>query len=169
MSLLIINTLPESEPLVRQAIDALATKEPSLKVINTESMNISPCIGCNFCWLKTPGVCAIKDDYEQILRAYLEYDDVVFISGTALGFINYKMKNVIDRVLPLFTMHTFFKDGQMRHVPRYDKKWRFGLLYLGEADKEYLETWLERFAINMLSTSIGVFEINDIEEAIKCV
>ena len=29
-------------------------------------MNISHCVGCNCCWLKTPGICVIKVDYEQI-------------------------------------------------------------------------------------------------------
>lgn len=74
MNLLIINTLPEAEPAAQQAICALAEKVDEYHVIHTAAMRIAPCVGCNSCWLKTPGVCALKDDYEQILKAYLEYD-----------------------------------------------------------------------------------------------
>lgn len=35
-------------------------------LVDTSEMNISHCVGCNCCWLKTPGICVIKDDYEQI-------------------------------------------------------------------------------------------------------
>jgi len=43
------------------------------ELIDTTGMNISHCVGCNCCWLKTPGVCAIQDDYEPILRK-MRYD-----------------------------------------------------------------------------------------------
>ena len=111
----------------------------------------------------------MKDDYEQILTAYLQYDTVIFITGTALGFVDYKMKNIIDRILPLVTMYTCFVDGQMRHVPRYDKCFHFGLLYLGEADSEYLNRWLERVAINMHGKSMGAFPIDRSEEVVSCI
>ena len=40
------------------------------ELINTTGMHISHCVGCNYCWLKTPGVCAISDDYEPILKKH---------------------------------------------------------------------------------------------------
>jgi multimeric flavodoxin WrbA len=39
-----------------------------VEVVNTSGMKIAHCMGCNQCWLKTPGVCAIKDDYECIIK-----------------------------------------------------------------------------------------------------
>lgn len=120
-------------------------------------MRIAPCIGCNSYWLRTPGICALKDDYDQILKAYLEYDATIFISGTSLGFIDYKMKNLIDWAIPLATMYTHIVNGQMRHIPRYDKVFHFGLIYTGAVDREYLELWLARFALNFNGISIGAF------------
>jgi len=159
MRLLIINTLDEIDPAVKSAIDVLSAKTSLHTVFHTANMKIMPCIGCNSCWLKTPGICAVKDDYEQILKAYLKHDAAIIISDTSLGFISYKAKNIVDRMLPLATMYTHIVDGQMRHILRYEKKMRFGLLYSGDADIEYLQQWLQRFALNFDGTSIGAFPI----------
>ena len=77
MSLLIINTMSEDDASAQNCIQQLIKDKQDYKVIHTENMKISPCIGCNVCWLKTPGICAIKDDYEEILKAYLQYDTVL--------------------------------------------------------------------------------------------
>lgn len=161
MSLLIINTLQENDPTVQKAIDCLIERISVHKVFHIESMNIKSCIGCNNCWIKTPGLCALKDDYEQILKSYLQYDTIIFVSGTLLNFIDYKTKNIIDRMLPLVTMYTYIVDGQMRHISRYEKKYRIGLIYSGKVNQQYLEYWLKRFALNFNGTSIGVFSIED--------
>lgn len=168
MNLLIINTLEEDSPIAKNIISDLSAKVPAHKIFHTAKMKISPCIGCNTCWLRTPGICALKDDYEQILKACLQYDTTVLISNTSLGFINYKAKNIVDRMLPLATMYTHIVDGQMRHVPRYEKKCRFGLIYSGIADMAYIEQWLERFALNFNGISIGAFPVEKCKEVSLC-
>ena len=111
----------------------------------------------------------MKDGYEELLKAYLAYDATVFLSGTALNFLDYRMKNVIDRTLPLVTMYTHVVDGQFRHVPRYDKKLRFGLLYSGSADKAYLNHWMERVMLNFGGESLGAYPISDAKEVFSCI
>lgn len=85
-------------------------------------MNIFHCIGCNCCWLKTPGICTIKDDYEQILVKMIQAEQIWLIADTKYGFVSYQAKNVIDRIMLMVTMYLKMKNGQMRHVMRY-KKW----------------------------------------------
>ena len=109
MTLLIVNTLPKEQ--AKTAIEYLSAKASDYEVIHTEDRNIRPCVGCNACWLKTPGVCSIKDGYDDILKGYLKYDATVFLAGTALNFIDHRMKNVIDRILPLATMYIRIVDG----------------------------------------------------------
>lgn len=167
MSLLIINTLPMAK--AQATIDRLTAHNPHSRVIHTELLNIHPCIGCNVCWLKTPGCCAIRDDYEEILKAYLQFDEVIFLSGTALNFVDHKMKNLIDRLLPLVTMYTYVVDGQCRHVPRYKKKYRLGLLYNGKADREYLNEWMRRVMLNIGGESLGAFPLDKVEEVLPCI
>ena len=59
------------------------------EIFEASDMHISHCRGCNFCWLKTPGVCAIKDDYEKILKELPRASQLWVISDTALGFLNH--------------------------------------------------------------------------------
>ena len=117
----------------------------------------------------TPGICAVKDGYEELLKAYLDYDATVFLAGTALNFVDHRMKNVIDRLLPLVTMYVHIVDGQCRHVPRYEKKLRFGLLYAGSADGEYLNRWMDRVMLNFDGESLGAYPIAQAGEVLSCI
>ena len=99
----------------------------------------------------------------------MQHEKIVYIVGTAFGFMNYQGKNVIDRILPLITMHIQIVGKEMRHVMRYDRKWKLGLLYAGEADRDYFNEWLSRFAVNMISDSIGAYLIEQAEEVASCI
>ena len=138
------------------------------ELIDTTGMQISHCVGCNYCWLKTPGVCSIRDDYEPILRKISKADQVWLISDTHFGFVSWQTKNIVDRILPLVTMYLKFKDGQMRHVMRYDHQPDIGIVYTGEGDQDYLERWCQRTALNLGSRSLGVFSESSKKEAVSC-
>ena len=168
-SLLIVSVLPKSDPTAEEALGKIKSISPDAKVIYAYEQNFSPCVGCNACWLITPGICAIKDGYEELLKAYLTYDSVLFLSGTTLNFVDHRMKNLIDRLLPLVTMYIRIADGQCRHVPRYDKKFRFGLLYSGQADNAYLNRWLERVMLNFDGESLGAYAIGNVVEVLSCI
>ena len=168
MRLLIVNALPKDSPAAQAAIRTLCGSASDCRVIHACERNLHPCVGCNACWLKTPGVCAIQDGYEELLKAYLDCDATVFLAGTALNFVDYRMKNVVDRLLPLATMYVHIVDGQCRHVPRYDKQFQFGLLYDGAANQEYLNVWLERVALNFGGGSLGAFPITRAKEVLSC-
>lgn len=168
MRLLIISALPGDNPAAQAAIRELSGAVSDCRVIHAYEMDLRPCVGCNACWLRTPGVCAIRDGYEEILKAYLEYDAAVFLAGTALNFVDHRMKNLIDRLLPLATMYIHIVDGQCRHVPRYDKPYRFGLLYDGPADQAYLNEWLGRVVLNFGGGSLGAFPMTQAKEVLPC-
>lgn len=138
------------------------------ELIDTTGMHISHCVGCNYCWLKTPGICSIKDDYTPILKKMNEAGQVWLISDTQFGFVSYQTKNIVDRVMPLVTMYLKFKDGQMRHVMRYDHQPDIGIIYTGDGDQAYLEHWCQRTALNLGSHSLGVFSAEHKKEAISC-
>lgn len=137
-------------------------------LVPARDMNISHCAGCNFCWLKTPGKCVINDDYEPVLRKMKDADQIWLISDTSFGFVSYKTKNIVDRVMPLVTMNLYMSKGEMRHVMRYDNNANFGVIYTGEGNHEYLSRWCGRLALNFGSHSLGVFNKDCIKEAVSC-
>jgi multimeric flavodoxin WrbA len=132
---LLISTLPKDTTVFETVHNELSQYVSQLQTISTNGMKISHCIGCNDCWIKTPGLCCIKDDYEQILIKMLQVDCVIFLTETKLGFVCSQMKNLVDRILPLATMHLKLEDGQMRHYSRYKKQPDMALLYA--ASPEY--------------------------------
>ncbi len=146
----------------------LDAQNKEFEVVEASSLDIKPCIGCNFCWLKTPGICSIKDDYEEILKKIIKADQLWVISDTALGFIDHKGKNIFDRILPIATMYLHFKGNQMRHVPRYDGQTNVGIIYKGTLEREYARRWTDRCALNFDSKSLGVYSEEELKEAAAC-
>ena len=76
---LVLNTLGAS--IDKETIIALLP-DKEVEIIDTADMNIAHCMGCNQCWLKTPGICAIKDDYENILKKLVKADNLWLVSDT---------------------------------------------------------------------------------------
>ena len=161
MRALIINTLPDRDYPCGDVIQVFKTKDVDVEVLYTDEYKISHCIGCTDCWLKTPGICAIKDDFKILFEKFIQADCIVFVAEAKLGFVSYRMKNIIDRLIPLLLPYTTLKKGEMRHESRYKKSWHMGLLFAGSGDKEYLNIWMERFALNFFSKSLGAYSIEE--------
>ena len=141
---LVLNTL-ESSDRSEQIKEILAGKDEEIEIINTAEMKIAHCVGCNMCWLKTPGVCAIKDDYEIILKKIVKADNLC--------------KQVLDRIVPMLNMYIEIRDGWERHQLRYHPL-NFGVIYKGNGNKELLEEWSMRVARNMAGKSLGVIALD---------
>ena len=168
MSVLVVNTLLEDSDDVLQLQEQICAQYEDSEVVYTKDMKISHCIGCNYCWLKTPGICTIKDDYEIILKKMLQHEKIIFITDTKFGFVSYRTKNLFDRILPIATMYLQFVDGQMRHVPRYDIHPEMGIVYIGEGDRDYLNRWLERTTLNFEGTSLGAYPLEEGRGMLAC-
>lgn len=66
-------------------------------------------------------------------------------------------------------MYTCFKNGEMRHVLRYRLKFSFALIYAGEGDRDYLNAWIDRVAVNFCGKSLGAYPLSEAREAAKCI
>ena len=154
MNTLVLNTLGKE---VSERIKALINDKEA-EIVETSSMKIAHCMGCNQCWLKTPGICAIKDDYEEIIKKLVETENLWIVSDTHFGFLDYKGKRVMDRIVPMLNMTVEFRDGWMRHEMRYHPL-NIGLLYKGDADQTMMEDWCKRTAANIGGHSLGAIAL----------
>ena len=157
---LVLNTIGAS---VDNDMICSLIQENDIEVIDTSDMKIAHCVGCNQCWLKTPGVCAFKDDYEIILKKLIQAENLWLISDTRFGFLDYKGKRVMDRIMPMLNMTLDFRDGWMRHDLRYHAL-NIGLLYKGVAEKAMMEDWCKRTAANIGGHSLGAIPLEKTPE-----
>ena len=146
MKTIVLNTL--GEEVLEQIRTLIPQKDGDVEIIDTSDMKIAHCMGCNQCWLKTPGICAIKDDYEVILKKLIEAKNLWIVSDTHFGFLNHKGKRLMDRIMPMLNMTLGFRDGWMRHDLRYHAL-NIGLLYKGAAEQSMMEDWCKRTAANI--------------------
>ncbi len=128
-------------------------------------LNIHSCIGCWECWLKTPGVCLIKDDQEEILKHYINAHEVVFISNIKTGFITSTLKFTMDRLIPVVLPYIRSYKGEMHHFQRYEHSPNLHILINDDDINKSVETlihdYFERVALNMGSSVKSFIKRND--------
>ena len=159
---LVLNTL-ESGDCSEQIKALFADKNEEIEIINTADLKIMHCMGCNNCWLKTPGVCSIKDDYEIILKKLVATENFWVVADTKFGFIDYRGKRVLDRIVPMLNMYIEIRAGWERHQLRYHPL-NFGFIYKGYGNREQLEEWSMRVARNLAGRSLGVISLDKADE-----
>ena len=159
---LVLNTL-ESGDCSEQIKALFADKNEEIEIINTADLKIMHCMGCNNCWLKTPGICSIKDDYEIILKKLVNAENFWVVADTKFGFIDYRGKRVLDRIVPMLNMYIEIRDGWERHQLRYHPL-NFGFIYKGNGNRELLEEWSMRVARNLAGHSLGVISLDNAEK-----
>jgi len=167
MKYFMISTLPESDARAQKAVRGFMEAKKDTEIAYTDTYRLGACIGCMNCWLKTPGICCLKDDWALLFKKILKADCVIFLTEAKLGFVSFKLKNVVDRLIPLVLPYTEIRQGEARHSGRYEKRWRFGLVYAGDGDQAFLREWMERLALNFRSDSIGTYNINESGELLR--
>ncbi len=133
------------------------------------------CLGCFECWTKYPGLCRIDDVGRDVTGSIINSDLVVYLTPVTFGGYSSKLKKALDRsiglILPFFTRI----EGEVHHVPRYDRYPRLlglGVLPAPDPEQEQLFTaLLRRNAINMhapASAAGFVYRNQDKTEALAC-
>ncbi len=128
----------------------------SVEIFKLRDMKIGYCTGCWSCWVKTPGLCSMKDDMPQILKSVAASDRTVFLSPVSMDFITAQTKKVCDRLIPLVHPYIEVYGGEFHHVKRYDSYPELGLL-LVDPDKDVerfdvIRKVFERLSINLKSS-----------------
>ena len=140
MKIIIINgELPGADNEFTSQTRALARElgqnhEVSYFQLNT--MKINQCTGCWSCWWKTPGLCAIKDDAETILREIINADMVISASPIINGFTSSLLKRLQDRLIVLIHPYIELVNGECHHRKRYENYPAFSLFLEKEADTD---------------------------------
>lgn len=137
-------------------IQKLARKlreEHRVNLFLLNQMNIQHCSGCWNCWWKTPGRCNTKDDAEQVLRAVINSDFVIFASPLMAGFVSSLLKRMTDRFVALLHPYIEMRNHESHHIKRYPHYPDFGVILAKEPDTDEEDLAIvrdiyDRFALN---------------------
>ena len=123
MKILVLNGYT-NDPKYQPYIDALentilSNKEHEIEYFRLKDMNIHYCTGCWSCWYKTPGLCSIKDDYEQVLSRIPNADLIFYVSPVIAGYESSILKTAKDRSIPVAHPYITIYEGEQHHYRRY--------------------------------------------------
>jgi len=159
MNILILNGAPANRrgatvrAIVRTITDEAQAKGWTTAAFDLDGLDIKPCPGCFSCWLKHPGICAIKDDEEPILRAYSSTDVIVWTTPVTFGGYGPTLKKALDRSIPNLLPFFIKTGGEIHHPQRYPRRRSFlvfGTLDAPDSDAEQtFHRLVKRNALNL--------------------
>ena len=125
-------------------------------------ITIAHCAGCWSCWWKTPGKCVFKD-LNEFYHEYITADKAIYFSKITKGFVSANLKNLFDRMIPLYLPYTTYKTGESMHVKRYDKYPDIEFYYDGQFEtangREIFEQYINRVFYQFYAKNISVMPI----------
>lgn len=129
-----------------------------------KGMNINYCIGCWDCWLKTPGICRLKDEHEIVLRSVINSDELLFISDESVGFITATLKKTMDRLIPSVLPYIKIIDNESHHYQRYKNTPNIHVILVKKAsttkeDIDLVRDYFTRVSLNFDSKVKSFFTI----------
>lgn len=123
MKVLVLNGSPKRERsnTMRLTCSFLeGTGWTDTEIIDVAKTDIKACMGCFACWNKTPGKCVINDEMGKILAKMIAADVIVWSFPLYYFSVPGRLKNLIDRQLPLNLPFMAVGVESGGHPPRYD-------------------------------------------------
>ena len=143
-------------------------------IVVCDNGSIKNCIGCYGCWVKTPGVCVLKDDYRHMGERLAACDELLVISKCIYGSYSPFIRNVWDRSIPYLLPYFITRNGETHHRARYPNELIYAVYFYGEDITESEAATAKRLvqanAKNFHAKSSNVFfvkELADIKEALQ--
>ncbi len=149
----------KQEDEIYQSIEKLYGE--SLNIVKLGDNSIKACIGCWNCWLKTPGICVMKDQMSEAYTHYINSDTVILLMDTAQGFINNQAKAFFDRTIPHYHHYIEIVNQECHHVARYqaypDMVFYYDTHGLTKEEEQVIEDYLYRTAFHFKSKAYRIF------------
>lgn len=91
---------PTSEKLLALVSEAFKKGGFETKVVPVRLNPYAFCKGCFQCWVKSPGVCVLRDGMELVIDQFINSQKVVFLSPVIFGQFSSNIKLAMERLLP---------------------------------------------------------------------
>ena len=124
------------------------------------------CIGCFGCWIKTPGVCVIRDRCTAVPSYMANCNEMVVISPILYGGYSQKVKAVMDRSIGYLLPYFRIVNGEMHHQIRYNHPFRLCVYFYGacsDDEKNIAKRLVEANAVNLGADRFSVMFLESVE------
>lgn len=130
-------------------------------VIISDNHTIHNCIGCFGCWIKTPGICVLKDDYNNMGELLSKCDELIIISKCIYGSYSPFIRNVLDRCIPYLLPYFVEINGETHHKNRYNNTFVLSVHFYGdditEKERATAKALVKANGINFYSSENKIF------------
>ena len=137
-------------------------------IVISKGKEIKKCIGCFGCWIKTPGECVIKDDYNKMGEKIASCDELVIISECKYGMYSPFVKNVLDRSIGYIHPYFTIRNNEIHHKSRYKKQINMRVYFYGnnisDEEKEIAKELVNGNGINFNTKASETIFVKDILE-----
>lgn len=172
MKILLISDNPEhantQDILHEDLIKKLKEKYTDFKILFATENDLKPCIGCFKCWLKTPGICIMKNSSQNISKDIIESDLLIFVTEIKYGSYSTAIKRVWDKQLPLLLPFFTIINNEMHHSARYKKYPNIMVVGYGEnitvEEEKTLSSLVTANAVNFHSKEAKTYICHDESE-----
>jgi multimeric flavodoxin WrbA len=167
------NTNPVAASICAALIDDLCARGANVEYVLLSEKKIGNCQGDFFCWVRSPGMCAIDDDNRAIACSLINSDLVIYLTPIRFGGYSSQLKRTVDHMIQ--NISPFFSriHGEIHHQRRYEHYPRllvFGWLPEQDAVSEAIFRHLVyRNALNMYAPAAvaGVIYLNQTAEKVR--
>ena len=126
-----------------------------VKIITEDSI-IHNCIGCFGCWLKTPGKCVLKDNYDNMGELLSKCHELIIISRCIYGSYSPFIRNILDRSISFLLPYFAEINGETHHKNRYNNQFTLTAHFYGDditkAERETAKALVTANGINFYSS-----------------
>lgn len=105
---------------ITRSQEGCGARAPELEILNINTLDIKPCLGCFSCWSKTPGACCIHDDMQAVIEKLLWADVTIWSFPLYYFGVPGPLKCLIDRQLPISVPFMSTETESGGHPSRYD-------------------------------------------------
>ena len=108
--------------LARESLStALDASGWEVEAVTLRDLDIAWCAGCFGCWVKTPGLCVVQDDSEQVSRSFIGSHLAVYLTRVTFGGFSSILKKAVDRAIGLGSPLFQKVEGEVHHRKRYER------------------------------------------------
>jgi multimeric flavodoxin WrbA len=125
--------------------------------------NIGNCAGDFFCWIRTPGICNVKDDNIVIAESIMGCDLMIYLTPVTFGGYSSTLKKMVDHQLQNISPYFMEINGETHHHKRYTKYPNFAAIGFTDKHNPFEESVFKKLAYR---NSINFYAKNSVCEVI---